>query len=66
MIDKGLALRDTVGAGGGDIPPTATLTDWPAVPPAPLQTKVKVLVEVKAEVTSLPAVALVPDHAPDA
>ncbi len=61
----GFAVREIVGAGGGG-GPTATVTDCPALPPAPLQTRVKVLVEVKGGVTSLPAVDLVPDQAPEA
>ncbi|HEY0341241.1 MAG TPA: hypothetical protein VGC34_10575 [Steroidobacteraceae bacterium] len=44
---------------------TVTVADWVAVPPAPVQLNVNVLLAVKAPVdTLLPAVALVPDHAP--
>ncbi len=45
---------------------TVTVTDWPALPPAPPQTKLNVLVVVKGPTASLSAVALLPDHAPDA
>ena len=34
----GLALRLTVGLGGGE--ETLTVTDWPALPPGPLQVSV--------------------------
>ena len=43
-----------------------TVTDWPALPPAPPQTKLNVLVVVNGPIASLSAVALLPDHAPDA
>ncbi len=66
MIANGLAVSETVGAGGGGGALTVTVTDCPALPPALLQTRVKVLVEVKGEVTSLSAVALGPDQASEA
>ncbi len=62
----GFAVREIVGAGGGGGALTVTVTDCPALPPAPLQIRVKVLVEVKGEVTSLSAVALEPDQASEA
>ncbi len=60
----GLALIVTVGA-GVVAAVTVTVVDWAAVPPAPVQLSVKVLLVVRAPVdTLLPEVALVPDHAP--
>jgi len=59
----GLAEITTMGAGGE---PTSTVTDSVAVPPAPLQVIVYVLLAVKAPVLIEPAVASAPDHAPDA
>ena len=43
-----------------------TLTDWLAVPLAPLQLSAKVLVLVNAPVDWLPEVALAPDQPPEA
>ena len=39
----GLATNETVGNGAGS---TVTVTDWPALPPAPVQVKINVLVVV--------------------
>jgi len=44
----GFALNDTVGAGGGA--PTVTVTVWLAVPPAPVQFSVKLVVAASAPV----------------
>ncbi|MEW5879392.1 MAG: hypothetical protein AB1761_03000 [Pseudomonadota bacterium] len=63
----GSALSDTVGAGsGGGALCTATVTDCEAVPPTPLHESENVLLAVSGPVVSEPAVALTPDHAPDA
>jgi hypothetical protein len=45
---------------------TVTVADAWAVPPAPVQASVKVLVAVSALLDWMPAVARVPDHAPEA
>ncbi len=60
----GLALSVTVGAIGVDAISMVTLER--ASPPAPEQVSVKVLVELKAAVPSLPDSGMLPDHAPDA
>lgn len=60
----GLAASVSVGAGGAAS--TTTVTDRVAVPPGPVQDKVKVLVTVKASLDCDPAVVLLPDHAPEA
>jgi len=63
----GSALSDSVGAGGGGgVLCTETVTDCDAVPPAPLHESENVLLAVSGPVVSEPAVALAPDHAPDA
>ncbi|GAB4466198.1 MAG: hypothetical protein OHK0044_05750 [Burkholderiaceae bacterium] len=63
----GSALSETVGAGGGGGALwTMTVTDCVAVPPAPLHESEKMLLAVSGPVVSEPAVALTPDHAPDA
>jgi hypothetical protein len=63
----GSALSDSVGAGGGGgVLCTETVTDCDAVPPAPLHESENVLLAVSGPVVSEPAVALTPDHAPDA
>jgi hypothetical protein len=59
----GLAVRVTVGSGAGS---TVTVTDWPALPPAPVHVRMNVLLAVNDPRVSLPEVALVPDHAPEA
>ena len=40
LIDSGLALRSTVGAGGGGEPLTVTVALFDVVPPAPVQASV--------------------------
>lgn len=63
----GSALSDTVGAGGGGgALSTTTVTDCEAVPPTPLHESENVLLAFSGPVISEPAVALTPDHAPDA
>ncbi|HKQ25235.1 MAG TPA: hypothetical protein VJT81_12405 [Burkholderiales bacterium] len=52
--------------GGGGVLDTVTVTELFAVPPAPLQLRVKVLVAVSEPRVSLPDVALLPDQAPEA
>ena len=65
VTDVGLALIDTIGAGvGGAF--TVTITDLLALPPAPVQLRLKVLVAVSAPLDWLPEVDLVPDQAPEA
>jgi hypothetical protein len=58
----GVALTDTVGVGAD----TETVTDCPAVPPAPLQVNVKVVPAVRSEVAWEPLVGSVPLQPPDA
>jgi hypothetical protein len=58
-----LALIATVGGGGAV---TVTVVDCEALPPLPVQLKVKIPVLVKAPVDCEPLVALGPDHAPEA
>jgi hypothetical protein len=59
------ALKDTVGAaGGGGAALTLTVAERCVVPPAPVQSSVKVLVVLSAIVDWLPEVALLPAHAP--
>lgn len=63
----GSALSDTVGAGGGGgAPCTTTVIECEVVPPTPLHESENVLLAVSGPVVSEPAVALAPDHAPDA
>ena len=59
----GLAFRLTVTAG---FALTVTVAVCAAVPPAPLQVRVYAEVEVSAPVDCVPAIALVPDQAPEA
>ena len=59
----GLAVRFTIGADGGE---TVTLTESFALPPAPLQTRLKVLLATKLLMVCEPDVALLPDQAPEA
>lgn len=59
----GLALSDTVGSGAGS---TATVTERLALPPAPMQVRINVLVVVNELRVWLPDVALLPDQSPDA
>jgi hypothetical protein len=58
----GLALNVMAGAGGF----TLTTVDCAALPPAPLQVRVYVLLALSAPVDCVPDVALVPDHLPEA
>jgi hypothetical protein len=60
---EGLALNDTVGAGGVD---TVTVADCEADPPAPVQVKVNFVVAVRAGVDCEPAVASEPLQPPEA
>ena len=43
-----------------------TVTDCPALPPVPVQVKIKVLVVVNGPTVSLPELAFVPDQASEA
>ena len=54
------------GGGGGDPATVVTIADALAVPPDPVQARLKVLVLVKTPVDWLPEVALAPDHWPEA
>ena len=45
---------------------TLTSTDWVAVPPAPVQTSVKLVPEVRGGVVIVPVVGWVPLQPPDA
>ena len=56
-------MRLTIGEDGGE---TVTLTESLALPPAPLQARLKVLFEVNALMVCEPDAALIPDHAPEA
>lgn len=60
---EGLALNDTVGAGGVE---TVTVADWAAEPPAPVQVRVYFVVAVSAGVGCEPAVASGPLQPPEA
>ena len=60
---EGLALIDTVGAGGAE---TETVADCDAEPPAPVQVSVNFVVAVRAGVACEPAVALAPLQPPEA
>ena len=60
----GFAAIDTVGAGVGAV--TVTVADLLAEPPVPVQVSAKLVVAVSAPVLADPAVARLPDHAPDA
>jgi len=59
----GLALSDTVGAGGAE---TVTVADCDAEPPAPVQVRVYFVVAVRAGVVCDPAVASAPLQPPEA
>jgi hypothetical protein len=60
--EVGLAVRDTVGAGGL----TVTVAEPLPIPPAPVQARVNVLVLVSASLGWLPEIVLVLVHAPEA
>ena len=67
VTEVGLAVSDTVGTGGGGGGAvTMTVADVPALPPAPVQVRVKLPFAVSAPVDWLPEVALVPDQPPEA
>ena len=59
----GLALNDTVGAGGAE---TLTVVDCDAEPPVPVQVSVNFVVAVRAGVARDPAVASAPLQPPEA
>ena len=59
----GLALNDTVGAGGAE---TVTVADCDAEPPVPVQVSVNFVVAVRAGVACEPAVASEPLQPPEA
>jgi hypothetical protein len=60
---EGLALNDTVGAGGVE---TVTVVDCAAEPPAPVQVRVNFVVAVRTGVVCEPAVVSEPLQPPDA
>lgn len=62
MIELGLTLKLTVGAGAL----TETVADCAALPPFPVQERLKVALAVSAPVDWVPLRALVPDQAPEA
>ncbi len=67
VTDVGLALKNViVGGGGGSVPATSTVTDSLAVPPGPVQDKIKTLVIVSGPTVSLPRLPFAPNHAPEA
>lgn len=59
----GLALNETVGAGGAE---TLTVVDCDAEPPVPVQVSVNFVVAVRAGVARDPAVASAPLQPPEA
>ena len=59
----GVALNDTVGAGGAE---TLTVVDCDAEPPVPVQVSVNFVVAVRAGVARDPAVASAPLQPPEA
>ena len=63
-FDTDAGLADNVTAGDGDLTVTVAVCD--AVPPAPLQLKVKLALDVSAPELCEPLVAFAPLHAPDA
>ena len=63
LMLAGLALSDTVGAGGAE---TVTVADCDAEPPAPVQVRVYFVVAVRAGVVCDPAVASAPLQPPEA
>ena len=58
----GLAAREMVGAGWV----TETVADWLAVPPGPVQERVKVELDFSAPVVWVPLSGSVPDQPPEA
>ncbi len=62
----GLAPSSTVGAGGGGVPDTTTVTDCVAVPPEPEHVRENALLAARGPVLCKPDVGFAPDHAPDA
>ena len=56
-------MPEIVGGGGAE---TLTVSDWLALPPAPLQVSVKVVVVLSAPVLALPLVGSLPDQPPEA
>ena len=60
---EGVALSDTVGAGGVE---TVTVVDCDAEPPVPVQVRVNFAVAVRAGVVCEPAVAFEPLQPPEA
>jgi hypothetical protein len=62
----GAALSMTVGAGGGGTALTVTITSRFTEPPAPVQAREKVELDVSGPVLSLPDVAFGPLQAPEA
>jgi hypothetical protein len=62
LIELGLALKVTVGAGAV----TVTVADCAAVPPVPEHVRVKVELAVSTPVDCEPLIPLVPDQAPEA
>ncbi|MFQ5756757.1 MAG: hypothetical protein ACE5H7_11820 [Acidiferrobacterales bacterium] len=66
VTDVGLALRDIVGAGGGSEPATSTVTDRLAIPPGPVQDRMKTLVIVSGPTFSVPRLFFSPNQAPEA
>ena len=62
----GVAVNVTVGAGVEPGTTVMATDDCPVVLPAPVHVKVNVLFVVSAPLLTLPLVARIPDHAPDA
>ncbi len=62
VIVLGLAPKATVGTGGV----TETVVDCVALPPAPVQVRVYVALDVRAPVDCEPLTAFVPDQPPEA
>ena len=62
VIELGLALKRTL----GEAALTETVADWVALPPAPVQVRLKVELAVSAPVDCEPLTDLAPVQAPDA
>jgi len=65
--DVGFAASSTVGlGGGGSVSGTVTVAEALALPPEPVQVRENAPELVSVPLDSLPEIALLPDHAPEA
>lgn len=60
--DSGFAVSETVGAGGV----TVTVVDWAALPPGPVQLRLKVVVAARLAVLAVPLAPRLPLQPPEA